>query len=154
MALPPNAYAADRREVLRHYQEVAAGGLPVIAYNNPFDTKVDLTLELLAEIAEIDGVVGVKEFSGDVKRVSLIAELAPSLDIYAGADNVVVVEEVLMGAVGWIAGFPSSFPRLCRHLFDLAAAEDIAGVLPLYRRCLRLLIWDARPQFIQAIKLS
>lgn len=43
MLLPPNAYRADDRTVVEHYREVAAAGLPVVAYNNPFDTRVDLT---------------------------------------------------------------------------------------------------------------
>src|SRR5699024_10129618 len=43
MALPPNAYRADERAVLEHFGEIAKAGLPVTAYNNPIDTKVDLT---------------------------------------------------------------------------------------------------------------
>src|SRR5262249_35386238 len=43
MLLPPNSYRADERIVLEHYREVAKAGLPVVAYNNPHDTKVDLT---------------------------------------------------------------------------------------------------------------
>src|SRR5690349_751966 len=43
MLLPPNAYRADPAAVLAHYREVAKAGLPIVAYNNPIDTKVDLT---------------------------------------------------------------------------------------------------------------
>ncbi|GDY55188.1 hypothetical protein SVIO_058110 [Streptomyces violaceusniger] len=50
LALPPNSYRADREAVVGHYREVARAGLPVVAYNNPHDTKVDLTPELLAEL--------------------------------------------------------------------------------------------------------
>src|SRR5688572_13400916 len=48
MLLPPNAYRADERAVIEHYRAVASVGLPVVAYNNPIDTKVDLQPELLA----------------------------------------------------------------------------------------------------------
>ncbi|GAA2910827.1 hypothetical protein GCM10011428_26630 [Streptomyces violaceus] len=50
MLLPPNAYRADERSVVAHYAEVAKAGLPVVAYNNPIDTKVDLVPELLARL--------------------------------------------------------------------------------------------------------
>ena len=50
MLLPPNAYRADTRSVIAHYREVARTGVPIVAYNNPFDTKVDLVPELLAEL--------------------------------------------------------------------------------------------------------
>jgi 4-hydroxy-tetrahydrodipicolinate synthase len=68
MLLPPNAYRADERSVLAHYAEVAKAGLPVVAYNNPIDTKVDLVPELLAKLHGEGYIRAVKEFSGDVRR--------------------------------------------------------------------------------------
>ena len=47
----PNAYRADDRAVVAHYREVARVGLPVVAYNNPYDTRVDLTPALLARLS-------------------------------------------------------------------------------------------------------
>ncbi|GAA3416195.1 hypothetical protein GCM10018952_43520 [Streptosporangium vulgare] len=110
MLLPPNAYRADDRTVVEHYREVARAGLPVVAYNNPFDTRVDLTPRLLATLHAEGLIVGVKEFSGDVRRVYEIAELAPGLDVLAGADDV-LLELVTAGAVGWVAGFPNALPE-------------------------------------------
>nr|WP_256413621.1 dihydrodipicolinate synthase family protein [Saccharopolyspora sp. ASAGF58] len=68
MLLPPKAYRADRVSVVAHYRAVAEVGLPIVAYNNPHDTKVDLTPELLAEVWSEGLIVSVKEFSGDVRR--------------------------------------------------------------------------------------
>ena len=48
MMLPPNTYRADDETVVEHYRTVAQAGVPILAYNNPFDTKVDLTPALLA----------------------------------------------------------------------------------------------------------
>jgi 4-hydroxy-tetrahydrodipicolinate synthase len=69
LLLPPIVYRANEREVLAHYEEVAKVGMPIMAYNNPFDTKVDLTPAVVAQIAQIPEVVAIKEFSGDVRRV-------------------------------------------------------------------------------------
>lgn len=153
LALPPNSYRADERETLAHFREVDAVGLPVIVYNNPIDTKVDLTPSLLASIAELDNIVGVKEFSCDVRRVNEIAEHAPGLDVYAGADDV-LLESLLMGAVGWIAGFPNTFPAESVRLFELGRAGSVAQALPLYRALLPAFRWDSRTEFVQAIKLG
>lgn len=109
LCLPPTMYRANRGEILAHFEAVASVGLPVMVYNNPIDTKVDLTPDLLAEIARIDNVVAVKEFSGDVRRVLEIRERAPGLDVISGADDV-ALESLLMGATGWFAGFPNVFP--------------------------------------------
>jgi 1-pyrroline-4-hydroxy-2-carboxylate deaminase len=153
MLLPPNAYRADERAVVGHYRTVAAVGLPVVAYNNPIDTRVDLTPALLERLHGEGLIVAVKEFSGDVRRSYQIAERAPGLDVLAGADDV-VLELAIAGAPGWVSGYPNAFPRACVELFHAAQAGDLASALPLYRDLHPLLRWDSRVEFVQAIKLS
>lgn len=153
MLLPPNAYRADEAAVVNHYREVARVGIPIVAYNNPFDTKVDLAPELLARLYGEGLIVAVKEFSGDVRRAYRIAELSPGLDLLVGADDV-LVELAVAGAVGWVAGFPNSLPRQCVSLYSAAMAGDLGVAVPAYRRLHSLLRWDSRTEFVQAIKLS
>ncbi|MFI8910200.1 dihydrodipicolinate synthase family protein [Streptomyces sp. NPDC053513] len=153
LLLPPNAYRADERSVRAHYAEVAGVGIPVVAYNNPYDTKVDLTPDLLARLHADGGIVAVKEFSGDVRRAYELAELAPELDLLIGADDV-LLELAVAGAVGWIAGYPNAFPTSCAALYRAAVAGDLATALPLYRSLHPLFRWDSRTEFVQAIKLS
>ncbi|GAA2862704.1 dihydrodipicolinate synthase family protein [Streptosporangium fragile] len=153
MLLPPNAYRADDRTVVEHYREVARAGLPIVAYNNPFDTRVDLTPGLLATLHAEGLIVGVKEFTGDVRRIYEIAELAPGLDVLVGADDV-LLELAVAGAVGWVAGFPNALPESTVALYRAAVAGDTATALPLYRALHPLLRWDSKPVFVQAIKLS
>ncbi|MEV8593953.1 dihydrodipicolinate synthase family protein [Streptomyces sp. NPDC052012] len=153
MLLPPNAYRADERSVLAHYAEVARAGLPVVAYNNPVDTKVDLVPELLARLHGEGHIHAVKEFSGDVRRAYRIAELAPGLDLLAGADDV-LLELAVAGARGWVAGYPNALPRSCVDLWRAATSGDLENALPLYRQLHPLLRWDSRVEFVQAIKLS
>ncbi|MER7985266.1 dihydrodipicolinate synthase family protein [Streptomyces noursei] len=153
LLLPPNAYRADERTVRAHYTEVARAGLPVVAYNNPHDTKVDLTPALLAHLHDEGAIVAVKEFSGDVRRAYQIAELAPELDLLIGADDV-LLELALAGAVGWVAGYPNAFPATCAELYRAAVARDVDTALPLYTSLHALLRWDSRTEFVQAIKTS
>ncbi|MEU4702720.1 dihydrodipicolinate synthase family protein [Nonomuraea dietziae] len=153
MLLPPNSYRADERTVIDHYREVAKAGLPIVAYNNPYDTKVDLTPALLARLFDEGLIVAVKEFTGDVRRAYEIAELAPGLDVLIGTDDV-VLELALAGAKGWVAGFPNSLPASTVALYRAAMAHDLESALPLYRALHPLLRWDAKTEFVQAIKLS
>ncbi len=153
LLLPPNAYRADERTVRAHYSEVAKAGLPIVAYNNPIDTKVDLTPPLLAQLYADGSIVAVKEFSGDTKRGYQLAELVPELDVLAGADDV-LLELMLAGATGWIAGFPNALPASCVELYEACLAHDLDRALPLYRMLHPLLRWDSKTEFVQAIKLS
>ncbi len=153
MLLPPNAYRADERAVVEHYREVVRAGLPVVAYNNPYDTKVDLTPALLARLHGEGLIVAVKEFSGDVRRAYELAELAPGLDLLVGSDDVTLELEV-GGAVGWVAGYPNALPDACMRLWNACREGDYGTAMPLYRSLHPLLRWDARTEFVQAIKLS
>lgn len=153
LCLPPTLYRANHGEVLAHFEAVASVGLPVMVYNNPFDTKVDLTPDLLAEIAQIDNIVAVKEFSGDVRRVLEIRERAPELAVISGADDV-VLESLLMGATGWFAGFPNVFPAESARLFELATAGKLDEARALYEPLVAAFRWDSRTEFVQAIKLG
>jgi 1-pyrroline-4-hydroxy-2-carboxylate deaminase len=152
LVLPPTMYRASDAEVVEHYQRVAEVGLPIVAYNNPHDTRVDLTPALVARLSEIPLVVAVKEFSGDVARVREILERC-STSVLVGSDDL-LFDSALAGATGWFAGVPNAFPALSVELFELLrakrwdeAAEINREVLPLYR-------WDARTEFVQAIKLA
>jgi 4-hydroxy-tetrahydrodipicolinate synthase len=156
LMLPPNTYRADRAAVVDHYRAAAKVGLPIVAYNNPFDTKVDLTPDLLAELYGEGLIRAVKEFTGDVRRAYEIQELAPGLDLLIGTDDV-VLELGLAGAVGWIAGYPNALPTASAELYRLATSGDVADLeaaLPIYRDLHPLLRWDSKTEFIQAIKLS
>jgi 4-hydroxy-tetrahydrodipicolinate synthase len=153
MALPPNAYRGDRRAIVEHFRELAKAGLPISAYNNPMDTKIDLTPDLLAELYHEGLIVGVKEFTGESRRSYEIAEKAPGLDILIGTDDS-VLEVGLAGAKGWVAGYPNALPRACVRLFEATLAHDIETALPLYRQMHPLMRWDFKTEFVQAIKLS
>ncbi len=154
MLLPPTSYRANDDEVIAHYKEVARVGVPIIAYNNPFDTKVDLTPALVGRIAdEVPEVVAIKEFSGDVRRVWQIHSYAPRIEVMVGADDV-LLELATGGVTGWIAGFTNALPRESKIVYDLALAGDFVKARPLYAALHDLFHWDSQKEFIQAIKAT
>jgi 4-hydroxy-tetrahydrodipicolinate synthase len=154
MCLPPTSYRANDDEVVAHYREVGKVGIPIIAYNNPFDTKIDVVPELVGKIADaVENVVAIKEFSGDVRRVWRIHECAPRIEVLVGADDV-LLELATGGVVGWIAGFPNALPRESSDLYNLAVAGKFAEAAPAYAAVHDLFMWDSRKEFIQAIKLA
>lgn len=156
MLLPPNTYRANHEQVKHHYATVAKVGLPIIGYNNPIDTKVDLVPELIAEIHQAGHMVGVKEFTGDPRRIYEIKELAPDIDILIGTDDS-VLEVGIAGAVGWVAGYPNAIPQATVELFRLSTSGDVRDLeraKVMYRDLHKLLRWDTKTEFVESIKLS
>ncbi|MEO9014624.1 MAG: dihydrodipicolinate synthase family protein [Terrimesophilobacter sp.] len=152
LCLPPIVYKANEQELIEHYTKVAEVGLPVMLYNNPQDTKVDLTPPLIAKLAQIPGVVAVKEFSGDIRRVLEIKELC-DIDVIAGADDL-LFESLVAGADGWFAGYPNAFPKEAVEIYDLVKAGKIDAARELYTELVTVFRWDSKVEFVQAIKLS
>lgn len=152
LLLPPTIYKANDDEVYTHFAKVAEVGLPIMVYNNPFSTKLDLSPALIARLAEIPEVVAIKEFSTDVRRVLEIQELS-DIDVICGSDDL-LLESLVVGAVGWFAGYPNAFPKEAVEIYNQVTAGNIAEALELYKHLVTVFRWDTKVEFVQAIKLS
>jgi dihydrodipicolinate synthase/N-acetylneuraminate lyase len=154
MALPAMVYSAKPAETLAHFRGVArATDLPIMIYNNPPIYKTDVTPAMLAQLADCDTIVCFKESSGDTRRfVDLRSMTGDRFVPFCGLDDV-IVESVLVGAVGWVSGLSNVFPSEGERLFRLARAGRIAEAMPLYEWFMPLLHLDARPDLVQCIKL-
>lgn len=155
MVLPPYVYQGDWREMKAHVEAVfRATSLSCMLYNNPIAYGTDFLPQQIAELAaEHENFEAVKESSTDVRRVTGIFELIDDrLAILVGVDDA-IVEGVVMGAVGWIAGLVNALPRESVDLFNYAMRRDPARAIPLYKWFLPLLRMDTVPKFVQLIKL-
>jgi dihydrodipicolinate synthase/N-acetylneuraminate lyase len=155
MVLPPYVYRSDWREMKAHIDAVfRATKLSCMLYNNPVAYGTDFLPQQIAEVAaEHENLEAVKESSTDVRRITWIRELiGDRLAIFVGVDDV-IVEGVLMGAVGWIAGLVNAFPRESVDLFNYAMKGEKEKAIELYNWILPLLRMDTVPKFVQLIKL-
>jgi len=155
MVLPPYVYRSDWPEMKAHIEAVfRATNLSCMLYNNPVAYGTDFLPQQIAEVAaEHENLEAVKESSTDVRRITWIRELIDErLAIFVGVDDV-IVEGVLMGAVGWIAGLVNAFPRESVDLFNYAMTGEIEKAMKLYNWFLPLLRMDTVPKFVQLIKL-
>lgn len=155
MVLPAMVYHSDRRETLAHFRSVAgASELPIIIYNNPLAYKVDITPEMLSEMASEEKFVAVKESSGDPRRVTdVFNTVGDRYAIFAGVDDL-ALECALLGATGWIAGIGLAFPKENQHLWNLMMAGRWDEAREIYRWYTPLLHLDVGTKFVQNIKLA
>jgi 4-hydroxy-tetrahydrodipicolinate synthase len=154
MVMPALVYSSKPHETAAHFRGVAtAVDLPVMVYNNPPIYKNDVTPQILASLADCETIVCFKESSGDTRRfIDVRNMVGDRFVMFAGLDDV-VVESVMVGAVGWVSGMSNAFPREGETLFRLARAGRYAEAMPLYEWFMPLLHLDARPDLVQCIKL-
>ncbi|TPJ56042.1 dihydrodipicolinate synthase family protein [Mesorhizobium sp. B2-7-1] len=155
MTFPSLAYRTDRRETVAWYKAVAeASDLPVMIYNNPIAYKVDVDVETLKGLADVPGIVAIKEETGDIRRVTdLFNAFGDRFDIFCGVDDL-ILESLALGVVGWVSGMTNAWPDECVKLFNAGRAADLKTALPLYRLMTPAFHLDTDVKLVQYIKMA
>jgi 4-hydroxy-tetrahydrodipicolinate synthase len=155
MALPPMRYKSDDRETTVFFKTIAqATDLPIMIYNNPVDYKIEVTLDMFAELIEHTNIQAVKESTRDISNVTRLRNrFGDRIKILCGVDTL-AMEELVMGADGWVAGLVCAFPAETVRIFEAVKTGDYATALRLYRWFLPLLELDIHPKLVQYIKLA
>lgn len=155
MLLPPMRYAADARETVTYFKDVAKSTqLPIMIYNNPVDYKTLVTLSMFEELTSMPNIQAVKESTRDISNVTRMRNLfGDRFKILCGVDTL-AMEELLMGADGWVAGLVCAFPKETVAVYNLCKAGKIDEALKIYRWFLPLLELDIHPKLVQYIKLA
>ncbi len=155
MMLPPMRYKSDHRETVQYFKDVAnSTSLPIMVYNNPIDYKIEVTLDMFAELVENKNIQAVKESTRDVSNVTrMINRFGDRFKILCGVDTI-AMEELMLGAHGWVAGLVCAFPKETVAVYKLTKANKIAEALEIYRWFLPLLELDIHPKLVQYIKLA
>jgi 4-hydroxy-tetrahydrodipicolinate synthase len=126
MILPISYWKLSDREIAVHYASVAAAvDLPIMVYNNPATSGIDMSPELLVDMfTDVDNVRMVKESTGDLSRMQRIKELSGGeLPFYNGS-NPLVLDALLEGAAGWCTAAPNLRPQPCLDLYHAVRAGE------------------------------
>ena len=155
MMLPPMRYKSDHRETVAYFKAVAeSSSLPIMIYNNPIDYKIEVTLEMFSELAENKNIQAVKESTRDVSNVTrMINRFGDRYKILCGVDTI-AMEELMLGAAGWVAGLVCAFPKETVAVYKLTKAGKMEEALKINRWFLPLLELDLHPKLVQYIKLA
>ena len=155
MMLPPMRYVSDARETVEFYRAVATScGLPIMTYNNPHDYKIEITIPMFEELLKIDTIEATKESTRDVTNVTRMRNaFGNDIKILCGVDTL-ALEELMLGADGWVAGLVDAFPRETVVIYELVQQNRIAEARDIYRWFMPLLELDIHPKLVQNIKLA
>jgi 1-pyrroline-4-hydroxy-2-carboxylate deaminase len=155
MLLPPMRYKSDHRETVAFFKAVANHtSLPIMIYNNPVDYKIEVTLDMFAELIECKNIEATKESTREVSNVSrLKSAFGNRIKILCGVDTI-ATEEIIMGADGWVGGLVCAFPAETVAIYKLIKAGRIAEAIDIHRWFLPLLELDLHPKLVQYIKLA
>ena len=155
MVVPSPIYHTNPEETVATLKTVAAaGGLPVMIYSNRIAYRVDVTVEIMEELASDPLFVAIKESCDDIRRsTEIINRFGDRYDLFMGVDNL-AFEALSVGAIGWVAGLVTAFPRETVAIYQLMRQGRREEALAIYRWFRPLLDLDVSTYLVQNIKLA
>lgn len=155
MLLPPMRYKSDDRETTHYFKTVAQSTeLPIMIYNNPVDYKIDFRPEHFDQLIDCPNVQALKESSRDVTNLTrMLNRFGDRFKILCGVDTL-AMEELCLGAHGWVAGLVDAFPKETVAIWNLVQKGELEQARSIYRWFMPLLELDIHPKLVQYIKLA
>ena len=116
LVVTPYYNKGNENGIYEHYKAIAEGvKIPIIMYNVPSRTGVNLSIQLLKRLAQIENITALKEASGDISYVAEVAREVPELDIYSGNDDM-VVPVLSLGGKGVISVSANIIPDISHDM--------------------------------------
>jgi 4-hydroxy-tetrahydrodipicolinate synthase len=154
MVIPVSYWALNEREIVQHYTSVSdAISIPIMAYNNPATSGIDMSPTLLTHMFEsIANVEMVKESTGDIQRMLDLKELSSGALPFYNGSNPLVLKALLAGASGWCTAAPCLRPAPAIALYEAVAAGDTDRAQEVYDELLPLLSFIVSKGLPPAVK--
>lgn len=131
LAVSPYYNKCTDEGLIRHfYAIVDAAGLPLVVYNVPGRTGINISPAVMKELAQHDSIVGVKEASSNINQIAEIARLCPGFELYSGNDDH-VVPVLSLGGIGVISVVSNLMPQMTHDMVASYLRGDTAKALEL-----------------------
>ena len=141
MCLVPPGLHLNQEEAYEYFKLISENvSLPVMVYNNPWSSGVDLEFKTVERISQLPHMEYIKESTGDIKRLTLLKDkLEDGIIPFCGWEDM-AFESFLVGAQGWVSVLANVAPTLSAQLFELVNKEkDVDAAWNIYRDVLPLL---------------
>jgi 4-hydroxy-tetrahydrodipicolinate synthase len=154
--LAPPYYSLPRLdELFAHFKAVNdAIGIPIMLYNYPGRTGVDMPPDFIERLAELKNARYVKESTGEMQRITeLIRRCGDHLGVFCGCDTI-ALESLLVGAVGWVGGVVNVLPSSHAKLYELTVVKkDYVAARKLFFEMLPILeLMEGGGKYTQFVK--
>ncbi|AZA76545.1 dihydrodipicolinate synthase family protein [Chryseobacterium sp. G0186] len=153
MIIPMSYWKLTDDEIVAHYDAVASKiSIPIMAYNNPATSGVDMSPALLKRLLEIPNVTMIKESTGDIQRMHCLRrELGEEVAFYNGS-NPLALAAFSAGARGWCTAGPNLIPELNIGLYNAVEEGDLEKAKKIFYQQFDLLKFIVNKGLPRAVK--
>ncbi|WP_316817558.1 dihydrodipicolinate synthase family protein [Pedobacter nyackensis] len=154
MIIPMSYWKLSDEEIVKHYDTVASRiSIPIMAYNNPATSGVDMSPALLKRLLQIPNVTMIKESTGDIQRMHYLRkELGEEVAFFNGS-NPLALAAFSAGANGWCTAAPNLIPELNIALYHAIQENDLDKARKIFYKqvdLLKFIVAKGLPRSIKA----
>ena len=140
LSVSPYYNKPTQEGLYEHYKAIAAAvSLPIILYNIPGRTSVNIEPATVKRLAEIENIVGVKEASGSISQMAVILDSVPDDFLVLSGDDAITIPLISLGGRGLISVVSNEIPAEMTRIVKLCLANDFASAREIHRRYFRLM---------------
>jgi len=140
LSVAPYYNKPTQEGLYQHYKAIASAiSLPIILYNIPGRTGVNIEPATVARLAEIENIVGVKEASGNISQMAVVLDLVPEEFLVLSGDDAITLPLMALGGRGLISVSSNEIPAEMTRITKLALENDFAAAREIHRRYSRVL---------------
>ncbi|WP_086930278.1 dihydrodipicolinate synthase family protein [Agarilytica rhodophyticola] len=155
MIIPVSYWKLTDQEIFDYYQEISdAISIPIMVYNNPATSGIDMSPELLIKMfKEIKNVTMVKESTGDIQRMHKLFEFSNGELPFFNGSNPLALEALCAGASGWCTAAPNLLDKQPKKLFEYVSQGDLQSARAIFYQqlpMLRFIVASNIPRTIKA----
>jgi 4-hydroxy-tetrahydrodipicolinate synthase len=140
LSVSPYYNKPTQEGLYQHYKAIAAAvALPIILYNIPGRTGVNIEPATIARLAEIENIVGVKEATGNIAQMAVVLASVPERFLVLSGDDGITIPLMALGGRGLISVVSNEIPAEMTRITQLCLAGDFIGAREIHRRYFRLM---------------
>ncbi len=133
LSVVPYYNKPNQEGIYQHFKAVAEHvGIPVLLYNVPGRTVVNMEPDTVARLAEIDNIIGIKEACGSLEQISDIIRKCPEDFIVLSGDDFTAMPTIMIGGKGVVSVISNPYPQGMAQMMEKSLAGDIAGAKELH----------------------
>ena len=140
LSVSPYYNKPTQEGLYQHFKAIAAAiSLPIVLYNIPGRTGVNIEPATMRRLAEIDNIVGVKEASGNISQMAVVLDIVPDDFVVLSGDDGITIPLMSLGGRGLISVASNEIPTEMTRIAQLCLAGDFVGAREIHRKYFRLL---------------
>lgn len=154
MVIPVSYWKLTDQEIYDYYQQIAASvKLPIMVYNNPATSGIDMSPELIVKMFnQIDNICMVKDSTGDIQRMHKFHTLTQGQLPFYNGSNPLALEAFCAGATGWCTAAPNLLGDLPKQLYQAIQQGDLTKAQAIFYQQLPVLSFIVKGGLPKTVK--